>query len=279
MKIFRSALVGVCVCVLAAVCSAQALKRTTTKTDTIPVGSGSTVAIMGAPTGSIKVNVIQGNDVQISAEIEVQAANEADLAGAAVLTGYLTQESLGKLAIVSVGRDTRRKFSDAEKKLIKRLASMPYRIDYTIGVPRYTNVEINAGDGDVTLDGDEGDHRINALSSNVNVTIKGGSLAATVTKGELHINVPPSGRRGLNIDASVVAGDLSITIPENLSGEIDASILRTGKIINQILALKVRDRKLPSTEKLVQARVGAGGPAIKLTVGDGNILLRPAITR
>jgi hypothetical protein len=274
MKLFRSALVGVCVCVLAAVCGAQVLKRTTTKTDTIPLGAGSTVSIMGAPVGSIKVNVIPGNDIQITAEIEVQAANETDLAGAAVLTGYLTQESLGKLAIISVGRDTRRKFSDAEKKLIKRLAGMPYRIDYTIGVPRYTNVEINAGDGDVTLDGDEGDHRINALNSNVNVTIKGGSLAATLAKGDLNITVPPSRRRGLNIDASVVAGDLSITIPENLSGEIDASILRNGKIINEIPALKVRDRKLPFTEKLVQARAGAGGPAIKLTVGDGSLWLK-----
>jgi len=274
MKIFRSALVGVCVCVLAAVCSAQVLKRTTTKTDTIPVGAGSTLSIMGAPIGSVTVNVVQGNDVQISAEIEVQAANEADLAGAAVLTGYLTQESLGKLSIVSIGRDTRRKFSDAEKKLIKRLAALPYRIDYTIGVPRYTNVEINAGEGDVTLDGDEGDHRINVLTGKVNVTVKGGSLAATVAKGELKINVPPSGRRGLNIEASVVAGDLSITIPENLSGEIDASILRNGTILNQIPALKVRDRKLPFTEKLVQARAGAGGPAIKLTVGDGSLWLK-----
>lgn len=279
MKILRSALVGVCVCVLAAVCSAQVLKRTTTKTETIPVGAGSTVSIMGAPIGSVKVNVIQGNDVQISAEIEVQAANEADLAGAAVLTSYLTQESLGKLTIVSVGRDTRRKFSDVEKKLIKRLVGMPYRIDYTIGVPRYTNVEISAGEGDITLEAEEGDHRVNALTGKVNVTVKGGSLAATVAKGELNINVPPSGRRGLNIDASVVSGDLSITIPENLSGEIDASILRNGKIINEIPALKVRDRKLPFTEKLVQARAGAGGPAIKLTVGDGSLWLKRWVQR
>jgi hypothetical protein len=273
MKIFRFGLAGVAVCLMGVVCSAQVLNRITTKTDTIPLGAGSTVSITGAPRGSVKVNVIPGNDVQISADIEVEAANEADLAGAAVLTTYLTQDSLGKLAIISVGRDTRRKFTDAEKKLIKRLAGMPYHIDYTIGVPRYTNVEISVGEGDVTLDGDEGDHRINALSSKVNVTIKGGSLAATVAKGELHIKVPPSGRRGLNVDASVVNGNLSITIPENLSGDIDASILRSGKIVNEIPSLKPRDRKVPFSEKFVQTRAGAGGPAIKLTVGDGGLWL------
>src|SRR3954463_14552561 len=106
MKFARSALVGLVLCVLGCVCQAQVLKRTTSKTDSIPLGAGSTVSVIGAPAGSIKVNVIPGNNVQISAEIEVEAANEADLAAAAVLTTFITQESLGKVAIVSVGRDT-----------------------------------------------------------------------------------------------------------------------------------------------------------------------------
>lgn len=279
MNILRFAFAGVVVCGLSLMCNAQVLKRTTTKIDTIPAGAGSTVSIMGAPVGSIKVSMIAGNDVQISAEIEVQAANEADLAGAAVLTTFIEQDTLGKLAIVSVGRDTRRKFTDAEKKLIKRLVGMPYRIDYVIGVPRYTNVEIDAGIGDIDLDGGEGDHRINAVNSKVNVTIRGGSLAATIAKGGLNIQVPPSGRRGLSIDASVVSGDLSITIPENLSGDIDASVLRTGKVVNEIPNLKPRERKVPFTDRLVQGRAGVGGPSIKLTVGDGSVRLGRWVTR
>ena len=261
------------VCLAGIAANAQVLKRTTTKTDVIPLGAGSTVSVIGAPMGSIKVTVIPGNSVQISADIEVQAANEADLAGAGALTTYVTQESLGKLSVVSIGRDSRRKFTDVEKKLIKRLAGMPYRIDYTIGVPRYTNVEISAGQGDVDLEGGEGDHRINALDSKVKVGIQGGSLVATVAKGEMHIQVPPSGRRGLNIDASVVSGNLSMIVPDNLSADIDAIVLRTGKVFQQIPSLKPRDRKVPFTEKLVQARAGVGGPAIKLTVGDGGLWL------
>jgi hypothetical protein len=275
MKIIKFAFAGVVVCVLAIACSAQVLKRTTYKTDTIPVGAGSTVSILGAPVGSISVSMIAGNDVQIAAEIEVQAANEADLAGAAVLTTFVTQDSLGKVAIVSVGPDSRRKFASEEKKLIKRLKGMPYRIDYVIGVPRYTNVEIDGGVGDISLDVGEGDHRVNAVNAKVDVKIGGGSLATTIGKGELHIQVPPSGRRGLNVDASVVSGEISITIPDNLSGDIDASVLRIGKIVNEINRLKPRDRKVPFSERLVQGRAGVGGPSIKLTVGDGSIRLVP----
>ncbi|MBV9242819.1 MAG: hypothetical protein JO314_12510 [Acidobacteria bacterium] len=275
MKFIDLVFVVLVIGLLGGVADSQALKRTTTKTDTIALGAGSTVSIAGAPVGSITVTTIAGNNIQISANIEVQAANEEDLAAAAVLTGFVTQDSLGKLSIVSVGADSRRKFTDTEKKLIKRLKGMPYRIDYTIGVPRYSNVEINAGEGDVELSAPEGDHRINALNSKVKVSVPGGSLVTTIAKGELSIELPASGRRGLNIDASVASGDLSIMLPTNVSADIDATILRTGKVTNEITPLKPRDRKVPFTDKLVRATLGVGGPTIKLTVGDGNIRLEP----
>jgi len=273
MKIFRSALVGVCVCVLAAVCSAQVLKRTTTKTDTIPLGAGSTVSITGAPVGSIKVNVIPGNDIQITAEIEVQAANEADLAGAAAMTTFMTDESLAKVSIISIGRDSRRKFTDAEKKLIKRLAGMPYRIDYTVGVPMYCDVQADAGTGDISITGPEGNHRVTVINGNAWIRVPGGALSVTVGKGSLRIEVPPSGRLGGGIDASVVTGDIDLRIPWNLGADIDASVLRTGRISFETLKLTPRDRKTPFVDKLVIARLATGGPSIKLTTGDGNIQL------
>src|SRR5258708_31990766 len=73
--------------------SPQLLKRTTTKTDKIDFGSGGTVAIVGAPNGSIRVEGWTKNEVEISAEIELQAETEADLAKLSEVTGYITEES------------------------------------------------------------------------------------------------------------------------------------------------------------------------------------------
>jgi hypothetical protein len=53
--------------------SPQLLKRTTSKSDKFDFSSGGTIAIVGAPAGSITVEGWKNNQVEISAEIEVQA--------------------------------------------------------------------------------------------------------------------------------------------------------------------------------------------------------------
>src|SRR5260221_9791673 len=68
------------------------LKRTTAKTDRFPFGAGGTVAIVGAPSGSIHVEGWSNNEVEITAEIELQAATEADLSKLAEVTGFTTEE-------------------------------------------------------------------------------------------------------------------------------------------------------------------------------------------
>jgi hypothetical protein len=61
------------------------IKRTTYKNEKIDFGAGGTVTIVGAPHGSIAVEGWQKNEIEISADIEVEAENEADLAQLAKL--------------------------------------------------------------------------------------------------------------------------------------------------------------------------------------------------
>lgn len=262
---------------VAAVCGAQTLKRTTVKTDSIPFGAGSTLAIAGAPVGNIKLWNSTADKVTIEATIEVQASSENDLAGAAALTGFVVQETLGRVAIVSVGADSRRKFTNEEKKLIKRLKGLPYRIDYQIGIPKYCNVEIDGGRGEIELVGAEGRHRITGVDADVRAHISG-FLSIALQKGRADIQVVPTWRMD-GIEASVVSGDISLRVARGVSGNVDASVLRVGKIFNKNGPEFVpRDeRKLPFTEKLVSGKLGSGGSGIKLTVGDGSIWLLPLV--
>ena len=72
------------------------LKRTTYKTDKLDFGSGGTLEITGAPFGSISIEGGSTNEVEISATIEVEAQNEADLAKISSVTGFVLDESLGR---------------------------------------------------------------------------------------------------------------------------------------------------------------------------------------
>jgi hypothetical protein len=253
----------------------EGMKRATTKTDQFDFGAGGTVVISGAPKGSVIVKGSQKNEISISAVIEVWGASEAELQQVTDLTGFVVQESVSRVSIFSVGPDNRKAAKKADRKLLKKLADIPYSITYTITVPQYSDVEINAGKGDISIGGIDGDLRLNGLESNIDADLVSGTLTAIVTKGSVNFTMPNQAWRGSLIDVQVATGDLIAHLPRALSADVTASILRTGSIKNELTILKPRVRNAPFTEKAIAGRAGGGGTLVKLTVGDGTLSLLP----
>jgi len=253
----------------------QFLKRTTFKTDKFDFGVGGTVEIAGAPVGSISVEGTQKNEIEISAEVEVQAANEADLAKLAELTGFSLNESVGRAAITTIGLNNKKTLPKALKKIPKELIGLPYKINYVIKVPHYCDLIINGGKGDLTVTGVEGSIKINYLDTNAKISLIGGGVNATFGSGTIDVTMPNRSWRGNAIDIALSSGAMSVHVPWNLSAELDASILKTGSIENGLTELKPRDRKVPISDKIVAAKAGNGGVSMKFTVGDGTLKLKP----
>lgn len=253
------------------------LKRTITKTDKFDFGVGGTVAILGAPNGSIRVVGSVKNEIEITAEIELQATNEADLAKLAQVTTFLTDESVGRVGIVTIG--THNKLGDKKlwKKFPKNLLGLPFRIDYTVSVPQFCDLQIDGGKGDLNISGVDGTMRINFLESNARIEIIGGSTTATFTSGTVDVAFGVRGWRGRPANIQVATGNLTVRLPSNASAEIDAMILRTGAIENTIPDLKPRDRKVLFTDKSIIAKAGVGGVPLKFTVGDGTLKMERLI--
>jgi hypothetical protein len=151
---------------------------------------------------------------------------------------------------------------------------MPYRIDYVISVPRYSDLEIDGGKGDLHISGVEGGMKINFLESSANVEVIGGNTVITIENGILDVAFGTRGWRARTASVQVGKGDLNVWLPSTLSAEIDAIVLRTGTIDNSIPNLKPRDRKVAFTEKSIIAKAGGGGPSLKFTVGDGKLKLQ-----
>jgi len=248
------------------------LKRTTYKTETVEFGAGGTVTVVGAPDGSITVEGWQKNSVEITAEIEVQAATEADLAELARVNGFIIDDDFGHIRITSVGTHDKGFMKRAAKKFPKNLLAMPFKIDYKIKVPVYCDVNIDGGRGDLNLSNVEGMVRINYLESNAKLNLIGGTVVATVGKGDVQIVFPNRNWRGRSADIQLASGTMSVQLPLNLSANIDAKILRVGQIENALTVLKPRDRTKFS-EKSMTAKAGNGGAALSFTVGDGTLKL------
>jgi len=260
------------VAVLALTFSASAqLKRSTIKSDKLDFGAGGTVTIQGAPKGSITVEGWSKNEIEISAEIIVEAATDADLDRLSKVTGFQLDESAGRVGIISLGVNDKKYVKAVDKKFPKELFNNAYRIDYVLKVPRYCDLQIDGGVGDLNVSNVEGALKINYLETNAKLDLIGGGVMAVFGKGDVDISIPTRSWRGRFADVQLAMGTMSLNLPAGLNAEFDATILKSGKIENAFEGLKPRVRKQEFTEKSIAAKAGTGGVPLKFSVGDGTM--------
>jgi hypothetical protein len=246
------------------------IKRTTYKNDKMDFGFGGTITIVGAPVGSITVEGWQKNEVEVSADIEVQAGNEADLAQLAEVNGFIMDQDFGHLRIATVGTNDKNYLKRVAKKFPKRLMDIPFKIDYRIKVPAICDLEINGGRGDLTLSNVEGAMQLRVLEGNGNLNLSGGAVTGVFGSGTVNVKIVSRSWRGRHADVQVANGILNVELPQNLNADINASVLRIGKIENSVTTLKPR-QMTKFSEKAITARAGNGGAVLSFTVGDGTL--------
>jgi len=246
------------------------IKRTATFHETRRLGFGGTLTIIGAPKGSIKVEGWQRNEVEFSADLEWQAESEADLDLIAPVNNFAFDDDGDHIRVLTTGTHDREFMKRVAKNFPKRLLNLPWKADYRLRVPASTDVEIDAGHGPVTLSGIEGALRINATESETSLTLTGGEVSVTIAAGNVNLLIPVRSWRGSGVDVRIAAGVLNVEIPAGFNGDIDADVLRMGKIAYDYEGLETRE-KPGITERTIRARAGSGGAFFKFTVGDGLI--------
>lgn len=251
----------------------QLLTRSTRRTERSRFNYGGTVTLIGAPRGAVTVEGWSRNEVELTAEIELKAETEADLDQLAKVNNFVFDEDLNHISILTIGTHDRAYMKKAAKNFPKKLLNMPWKIDYRLRVPANTDLEINAGHGPVKLSGVEGALRLSATESEAALTLTGGTVSVTITAGNVLLAIPVRSWRGAGAEIRVAAGVLNVELAAGFSGDIDAEVLRTGKIVNTYETLASRE-KPGITEQLVRARAGAGGAFFKFTVGDGTVNIK-----
>jgi hypothetical protein len=246
------------------------IKRTATFHETRRLGFGGTLTIIGAPKGSIKVEGWQRNEVEFSADVEWQAESEADLDLIAPVNNFAFDDDGDHIRVLTTGTYDREFMKRVAKNFPKRLLNLPWKADYRLRVPVSTDVEIDAGHGPVTLSGIEGALRINATESETSLTLTGGNVSVTIAAGNVNLLIPVRSWRGSGVEVRIASGVLNVEIPAGFNGDIDADVLRMGKIAYDYEGLETRE-KPGITERTIRARAGSGGAFFKFTVGDGLI--------
>jgi hypothetical protein len=249
------------------------IKRTTTRRESSRFGYGGTVTVIGAPQGSITVEGWPRSEVEVVADIELNAENEDDLNRLAAVNTFAFDDDTNHVRILTTGTHDKAFMRRATKNFPKTLLTLPWKIDYRIKVPIATDLEINGGRGSISLIGVEGAIRINAVESEASMVLTGGIVSATIATGNVLLKIPVRSWRGGGADVRVAAGTLTVELAPGFNGDINADVLRAGKIEDAFGAFALRE-KPGLTPTVVRARAGSGGAFFKFTVGDGTLLIK-----
>jgi hypothetical protein len=253
------------------------LVRTTMRHEVRRFGYGGTLTVIGAPEGSVTIEGWSRNEVDISAEIQLRADSETDLALLAAVNPLVLDEDTNHLRVLSTGTHDKAFMKTVAKKFPKTLLGLPWKIDYRIRVPLALDLEINAGRGPISIAGVEGNIRVSATESEANLKLSGGTLSATIAVGKLNLSIPTRSWRGNGAELRVAVGEITVALPPGFSGDIDANILRTGRIENSYGSLEERRTRGVSGPNQLRVSAGAGGALFQFTVGDGTIYIKKAV--
>lgn len=254
---------------------ATLLKRTTTRRETRRLGHGATLAVAGAPEGSVAVEGWQKSEAEVVADIEVSAATEDELTQLASVNGFVLEADFNRLAVNTVGTHDRKYMKRVARDFPKKLLSMPWRVDYRLRAPAIIDLQIATGRGPVTLSNLDGSVRLEAGGGSPSLfTLAGGDFEGIVAAGPVTVRVPSRSWRGRGLTLRLVSGDLTLELPAGFDGDVDAEVLRTGRVENTHPGLAPREDAPAPDGRTLHARAGNGGAALSLTVGDGTLRIR-----
>ena len=257
---------------------APLLKRTTTRREVRRLGFGGLLTLYGAPAGSVTIEGWSKSEVEIVAEIEQSADTEENLNRLAALNGFVLDEDVNHMRLTTVGVHDRNFLKRMARDLPKNLAAMPWKIDYHVRVPSSLDLELYTGLGALTINGVEGALRINAGDGPAGFTLAGGDVEATLRSGTVSVRVPARSWRGRGMSVRLASGELNVELPAGFSGDVDAEVLRAGRVENLYAGLSPRERT-QVTERSLHARGGQGGAPLSFTVGDGTIRITQEVRK
>jgi hypothetical protein len=249
------------------------MTRTTTRHETARLQFGGTVTLSGAPAGSIVIEGWDRNEVDVTATIELQAPTAADLDRLAPLNNVVIDEDVNHVRILTTGTHDRLFMKRVAKDFPKTLIGLPWKVDYRIKMPAMTDLIVDSGVGPISISGVEGALRLNATSSDADLSLTGGLVQVLIQSGRLNLKIPARSWHGLGSEFRMATGTMTIELLPGFSAEVNADVLRSGEIKNTFADLQPTSRNgiQPSS---IRARAGNGGATLTFTVGDGSIEIK-----
>lgn len=207
------------------------------------------------PNGSIKVESVDGDRVEVVAERIANAPS--DEAAKEMLARMEIAEEISPNRIVL----------DGTRRNGPRIMHGSRKVNYTVRLPRWTNLAIHTSNSTVDVTGLAGSLRVEAT----NGTVKGRELSSSAvvetTNGTVALEFAKLGDRGVSCDST--NGTISVTVPRDAKANVSASVTN-GAIRQENLELQI----IEQSRRRLDATLNGGGPGIRLTATNGAVTIQ-----
>jgi len=209
--------------------------------------------IDAGPNGGATVKGWLRGDVLVRARIDASAENQG--AAANLASRVMVDSSGGQVRATGPERSDNTSWS----------------VSYEIFVPQVTDVTLKTNNGGLTISDVRGQIRFDAVNGGVHVKRVAGEVSGATVNGGIDVELTGTVPDWRQMELSTNNGGVTVTMPSHYSARVQAET-GMGRIQSDFplppsTAAEGRGRKM-------EFNIGAGGPPIHITTGNGGIRLK-----
>jgi hypothetical protein len=140
-----------------------------------------------------------------------------------------------------------------------------WSVSYRIRAPRLTDLDLEAHNGGIAVEGIEGTLRLRTLNGGLSLADVAGDVEARTTNGGVRVELAGSFWEGERLDVQTSNGGVRLAIPEGYSAELE-----TGTVNGRIsvdFPVTVQGR----IGREIRATLGSGGAPIRVRTTNGGV--------
>jgi hypothetical protein len=211
----------------------------------------------------------QGNRITLRVKGPARSDNHGVTIGVHISPAARLLVAMPRKAVVNAHTDDGSiRVENLEGRLTLRTGDGSVAIDRMVG-----DVEVRSGDGSIRLGGADG--RLDLETDDGSITVDGKPVVvrARTGDGSIRVRVQADTQMADAWDISTRDGSVTLTLPASFNADIDAET-GDGAVRSSIPGLGSEDEgRRADRRRELRAKLGEGGPALKVRTGDGTIRL------
>ena len=143
-----------------------------------------------------------------------------------------------------------------------------WSVSYEVWVPRKTNLDAEAHNGGVSVEGVEGRMRLNTVNGGVHVRDVAGDVRAETTNGGATAYLTGSTWRGIGLELQTTNGGVTLDIPRNYNADLETGTVNGGMNIDFPVTVQ------GFIGRRITSKLGNGGPRVRAYTTNGGVRIR-----